>query len=374
MSYCPNPRCSDRTNADTATHCHHCHTDLLLQGRYRLMRPLRALDEWESMDVFEVEDSGQTWVLKLLKNKLYREAFEREANALQQFHHGGIPQVAPDGYFSCELDGLTIYCLVMEKIEGTNLEEWLQTHAPIDQPTAIDWLTQLLDILAQLHQKELFHRDIKLPNIMMRPNGRLALVDFGAVRPMTNTYFAKVAGGGLREVTSVVSPGYTPVEQVGGRAVPQSDFYSLGRSLVHLLTGKHPIDLPEDETTGRLVWRDQLKHPFDEWLMELLDNMMAPFPGQRPAHVEVVQKRLAQRLETGAQKKDWLIVMTGAVKKDWLIVINVGVLLLQLWLGWRWWSIRQFRSVNNEALWGESVVLADASGAHVPPLLSIEEV
>lgn len=344
MSYCPNPRCGDRINADTATHCHCCGTALLLRDRYRLVQPLRELDEWDPIDVFEVDDNGQPRVLKLLKNKLFQKTFEREASILQQLNHEGIPQVAPDGYFSCEMDGRDVFFLVMEKVEGSNLETWLQTHEPIDQTTAVNWLTQLLKILTQLHQKELFHRDIKLSNIMLRSSGHLTLIDFGSVRPMTNTYFAKVGSGGPREVTSVVSPGYTPVEQVSGRAVPQSDFYSLGRSLVHLLTGKHPIDLPEDETTGLLDWRDQLSHPLDDWLVELLDSMMAPFPGQRPANVTLIQQRLDQSCSTKEQKQKLFFKDASWFRRNWLVIINVGMLLLQIWLGWRWQVIRQYRN------------------------------
>lgn len=356
MSYCPNPRCGDRINPTPSStpsiddHCQHCHTPLLLQQRYRLVRPLRELNEWEAVDVFEVHDinaaeKGNAKVLKLLKDKRFQESFKRESDTLQRVHHDGIPQVEPDGYFRCEIAGRDVYCLVMEKIEGTNLADWLQHNSPIDQPTAIAWLHQLIDILGQLHDQELFHRDIKLPNIMLRPTGQLALVDFGAVRPLTNTYLAKVAvdrskktglqetglgetmagKAGMREVTSVVSPGYTPAEQVDGRAVPQSDFYSLGRSLIHLLTGEHPIDLPKNETTGTLVWRHKVSHPLDQWLMDLLDHMMAPFPGQRPANATMVKERLQSGKPQG-QKQNTV---------DWLVVVNVGVFLLQLSLaGW----------------------------------------
>ena len=71
----------------------------------------------------------------------------------------------------------------MENIQGINLDHWLQQQGAIDQARAIDWMKQLVELLAQLHKEELFHRDIKLANIMLRPEGQLALVDFGTVRP-----------------------------------------------------------------------------------------------------------------------------------------------------------------------------------------------
>ncbi|MDV3353624.1 serine/threonine-protein kinase [Leptothoe sp. LEGE 181152] len=333
MSYCINPRCGHRDNPDGLSHCKSCQTPLLIEGRYRLLRPLRELDEWEPSEVFEIDDQGQTKVLKVLKKKILQPLFEREAATLQTLKHPGIPQVDPDGYFSLEIEGRQLYCLVMENIQGVNLDKWLQQHGPIDQAQAIDWIRQLVDLLAQLHKEELFHRDIKLANIMLRPTGQLALVDFGTVRPMTSTYFAKVAG--QRDITSVVSPGYTPLEQINGRAVPQSDFYALGRSFVYLLTGKHPIDLPEDDTTGRLTWLDQAAQ-LDAWFVQLLDDMMAPFPGQRPLNAEVLLARLnnpslVQQTNGNSEK----------TKIRWLMAINIGLLLLQLFVGWQWWSARQ---------------------------------
>ncbi|MGD1952530.1 MAG: serine/threonine protein kinase [Leptolyngbyaceae cyanobacterium] len=334
MSYCIIPRWRHRDNPDGLSHCKSCHTPLLLEGRYRLLRPLRELDEWEPSEVFEIDDRGQTKVLKVLKKKILQPLFEREAATLQTLKHPGIPQVDPDGYFSLEIEGRPLYCLVMENIQGINLDSWLQQHGPIDQDTALNWMKQLVDLLAQLHKEELFHRDIKLANIMLRPSGQLALVDFGTVRPMTSTYFAKVAG--QRDITSVVSPGYTPLEQINGRAVPQSDFYALGRSLVYLLTGKHPIDLPEDDTTGQLNWLEQTVQPIDAWFAQLLNDMMAPFPGQRPLNAEALMERLVNpsppQVAPASDEK---------TKIRLLIVANIGLLLIQLFVGWQWWMARQ---------------------------------
>lgn len=342
MSYCINPRCPQRQNPDDRDRCQSCETPLLIQDRYRLVRPLRELDEWEPSEVFEADDQGQTKVLKVLKKPILLSLFEREATTLQQLDHPGIPQVDADGYFTVDLPGdRQVYCLVMESIQGINLDDWLQKQGPIDQTTAVNWMGQLVELLAQLHQAELFHRDIKLSNIMLRPTGQLALIDFGTVRPMTSTYFAKVAG--QRDITSVVSPGYTPLEQINGRAVPQSDFYALGRSFVYLLTGQHPIDLPEDDTTGQLTWRDQAVHPIAAWLVQLLDNMMAPFPGQRPLNAAAVLDRLAKQK---AERQGW----SPSQQLRLLVAANVVVLLLQVWVGWQWVATRQQMELRSQGL------------------------
>ena len=71
------------------------------------------------------------------------------------------------------------------------------------------------------------------------PNGQLVLVDFGAARQITHTYMAHLGDSGI---TAVSSAGYTPPEQEQGQAVPQSDFYALGRTLIYLLTARLPND------------------------------------------------------------------------------------------------------------------------------------
>ena len=336
MSYCINPKCSARCNPDPLEHCQACKTPLLIQGRYRLIRPLRDLDEWGDTEIFEVDDQGVSKVLKLLKTPRLLPLFEREVKTLQQLQHPGIPQVESDGYFAFSLEnGLEVYCLVMEKITGENLEQWMENRGPIDQALALKWLGQLAEILNQVHRNELFHRDIKLSNIMLRPNGQLALIDFGTVRKVTNTYLAKI--GGRRDVTSVVSPGYTPLEQINGKAVPQSDFYALGRSFVYLLTGKHPVDFDEDSQTGQLNWRDQAPQ-ISPWFANLIDDLMAPFPGQRPLSAQEILRRLADGppwLQHRISSKTYVRL---------LVAINLGLLLTQIGvIGWKWLGLRPQR-------------------------------
>jgi serine/threonine protein kinase len=264
--------------------------------------------------------------------------FDREARTLQKLKHPGIPHVEADGYFTIFLhqdisDKPTrpLYCLVMEYIEGQNLEQWMMSHAPITTDEAIAWLQQLTEILDQVHQSELFHRDIKPSNIMLRPNGQLVLIDFGSARPMTNTYFAKVGSGGQREITSVVSPGYTPLEQVNGKAVPQSDFYALGRTFVYLLTGKHPVSFAEDPQTGALDWQSSAPQ-ISLGLANLIDDLIAPFPGQRPLTAQEIQQRLTAAPALTSSTKS----QQRSPHLNWLIALNLGLLLLQI-TAWSLW-------------------------------------
>lgn len=167
---------------------------------------------------------------------------------------------------------------------------------------------------------------------MLKPDGQLVLIDFGTVRQVTNTYLAKVGGG--REVTGIVSPGYTPLEQVNGKAVPQSDFYALGRSFVYLLTGKHPIDFAEDSQTGALSWRDSAPQ-VSQGLVNLIDDLMAPFPGKRPLSTQ----EILQRLDTPTRFPSKSSPQKSRIK--WLVALNVGLFILQIVTGVLWFQAKQ---------------------------------
>ncbi|MFN5065532.1 MAG: hypothetical protein ACK4V0_07640 [Aphanizomenon sp.] len=101
-------------------------------------------------------------------------------------------------------------------------------------------------------------------------------IDFGTAREVTQTLMQKVAG---QQVTGIISAGYTPPEQMNGKAVPQSDFFALGRTFVYLLTGKYPQNFAEDSRTGALIWRDNAAG-ISQKLLDLVDYLMSPFPGE----------------------------------------------------------------------------------------------
>ncbi|WP_298906029.1 serine/threonine-protein kinase [uncultured Nostoc sp.] len=258
-------------------------------------------------DIYEVrERSGIPKVLKVLKEDKKNDAkaieqFQREAEVLSKLNHPGIPQ--GEEYFTFFPMNIQppVYCLVMEKIEGENLHEWLQKRGnrPISEKLAVDWLNQLVNTLHEVHQQQLIHRDIKPSNIMLQPNGQLVLIDFGIARAISQTYEQKkLAGQGTR----VVSDGYSPLEQATGSAVSQSDFFALGRTFVHLLTGIHPFDLCDqynhDIYTDELEdWR-QKAPKISASLADLIDKLMSRPINKRPADNQVILQKLAEISET----------------------------------------------------------------------------
>ncbi len=292
MVYCINPQCSQRQEPNTATDCQACHTTLLINNRYLLVRPLRTLDRahpyGEIFEVEDLEDERTPKVLKVLKNNCPKlvELFKQEARLLIDLKHPGIPRAEEQFTLSLSNDQ-ELHCLVMEKIEGQNLEEWLEQNGQISQVLALDWLQQLAKILDFVHRKQLFHRDIKPSNIMRKPNGKLVLIDFGTARRVTQT----VIEG--RNVTVVYSEGYTAPEQLDGNAVPHSDFYALGRTFVHLLTATHPNDLPRNPQTGNLLWRPS-EQQVSILFADLIDQLMTRSWQKRPKNTDEILRRIKE--------------------------------------------------------------------------------
>jgi tetratricopeptide (TPR) repeat protein/predicted Ser/Thr protein kinase len=272
---------------------------LVIDDRYRLVGPLRPLDSHGSTEVFEVEDGTHTYVMKVLKKadpKLVQ-LFQREAELLRFVKIPGIPKTPKRPYFRVSLsNGLVLHCLVIEKIPGQNLSQWLEAGHTLSQAQALDWLKQVLETLVEVHQRGVFHRDIKPSNIILRPDGRLVLIDFGAIRNVTATYLAKLgASNGIdSDLTQVISAGYSAPEQLSGRAVPQSDLYALGRTFVHLLTRVHPCDLTFDHSQGRLIWHDRAPH-VSKYVATFIDELMALSPEERPKSATYVLSYLSEQ-------------------------------------------------------------------------------
>jgi serine/threonine protein kinase len=312
MSYCINPLCNERSNPDDAEQCSACGTSLLINNRIRLLRPLRD-DSYSYTDIFEIEDLGTKWhpvreirlmkVLKWASEPKRVELIQREALALQVIRHPGVPTSTIDDYFTFypNQSSIELHCLVMQKMSGENLEIWINNYGKISQSLAIDWLKQLVKILDTVHRSTFFHRDIKPSNIIVQEHGQLALIDFGGTRQITDTYLAKISvNGGTStglgsesryQTTRLGTPLYSPLEQINGQAIPQSDFYALGRTFVRLITGEELIKLKTDPDTGNLIWRHKAPQ-IDKPLADLLDDLMAPFPAKRPSNCQVILQRL----------------------------------------------------------------------------------
>jgi serine/threonine protein kinase len=244
--------------------------------------------------VYEAFEGFTAKILKVLQEKWNNEPkavelFKREYDVLLELSRQNVTGVPrSDAYFQYSTrEGKRLHCLVMEKVEGINLEQWLKQYDSLSQKRALKWLREITLILDKIHQQNWLHRDIKPPNIMLRNSGELVLIDFGTAREETQTYHQKVKG---QQVTGITSAGYTPNEQQHGQAVIQSDFHALGRTFVHLLTGKHPLEI-YDPINDVLPWREETEniHPL---LLDFIDELMGRLPKNRPANTRVILQRL----------------------------------------------------------------------------------
>jgi serine/threonine protein kinase/ABC-type branched-subunit amino acid transport system substrate-binding protein len=257
---------------------------LLVEDRYRILRSLLDEPGHPYTEVFEVEDlqqGGKRKVLKTLKdqsNPKLEELFEQERKILMELRHASIPRF--EDAFQVGISYPThraLSCFVMELIEGENLEHWLNRDQRLtDESIALNWFAQIVRVLDYVHQKGFFHRDIKPSNIILKPNGQLILIDFGTARRLTQT----VVNG--RPVTQVYTAGYTAPEQLGGGAVPQSDFYALGRTFLHLLTGRHPADLDVQ------YWDTMTAFSPSDRFRDLINHCLSHDYQQRPPNAKVI--------------------------------------------------------------------------------------
>lgn len=219
--------------------------------------------------------------------------FEREAKILQAISHPAIPRYLD--YFELDFNnGNKGFALVQSYIAAKSLEEYLKSGRNFDEAEVKQLATAVLEILTYLHgrQPPVIHRDIKPSNILLGDRsgnsiGQVYLVDFGSVQ----TLAAKEGG----TMTVVGTYGYMPPEQFGDRTVPASDLYSLGTTLVYLVTGTHPADLPQKDGRVQFETLSNLSLEFTRWLKRMVEpSLDRRFTSAENALQELIQPQIVQ--------------------------------------------------------------------------------
>ena len=256
----------------------------LLNDRYQVIRTLGAGGFGET---YLAEDtympSKRRCVVKQLRPihnnpqiyQLVQERFQREAAILEEL--GGANDQIPAlyAYFS---SGGQFY-LVQEWIEGDTLTGKVQTQGLFSEGAIQELFMNLLPVLDYVHSKHIVHRDIKPDNIIVRHrDGKSVLIDFGAIRESMGT----VVNSQGNPTSSIVigTPGYMPSEQAAGRPVYSSDLYSLGMTVIYLLTGKQAQQLETDSQTGEIVWQQYASH-VSPIIAGVIDKAIAYHPRDR---------------------------------------------------------------------------------------------
>ncbi|WP_293134648.1 bifunctional serine/threonine-protein kinase/ABC transporter substrate-binding protein [Microcoleus sp. bin38.metabat.b11b12b14.051] len=178
-----------------------------------------------------------------------RDRFEREVQALYLLgRHPQIPQL-----FESFEDNEKFY-LIQEYIEGRSLREQFNQNPQWNETQVIDFLQDILPVIAFVHQNNVIHRDITPSNLIRRDcDGRIVLIDFGAVKEISSL---EITDSGETRSRTIYTEGYAPAEQLKGHPRRCSDIYAVGIIAIEGLTGLHPAkDFLIDSGQGDIVWR-----------------------------------------------------------------------------------------------------------------------
>lgn len=342
----------------------------ILYNRYRLQKKLgqdTGRQTWLAILLDSQQEEQEQVVLKLLtlspqmqwdEHKL----FEREAAVLKNLEHPRIPKYK-DYFIIEDLPGSRFpwFVLVQSYIPGTSLQELLDQGKHFSESQVEKIATEILSILVYLHELKppVLHRDIKPSNLILGEDDRIYLVDFGAVQD-------KAVAEGVT-FTVVGTYGYVPMEQFAGRAEPASDLYALGATLIHLLTGTAPANLPSRNSRiefanlvsvnlGLINWVGKLTEPniadrisTARVAIAALKNkqtLSPPITTNKPTGSQIKIKKSASQLEIQLPRR-------GAKSLRAFYLIGLFTPFL--------WQIFQFTSFsinhNNYAFWFYSTII-----------------
>lgn len=209
--------------------------DQLIAGRYQIIRRLGS--------------GGQAMVYLVYDNHLRREfalkeivynpslhkgdletSLRKEADIMNRLNHSALPRIIDI------IGGSRVIYVVMDYIQGETLASLLQRRGRVSEGEVRRWISELCSVLSYLHNSnpKIIYRDLKPSNIMIRTDGSLALIDFGAAReykPM-----------GMQDSINIGTQGYAAPEQIAGnrQTDARSDIYSLGVTMHYMLTGLDP--------------------------------------------------------------------------------------------------------------------------------------
>ena len=248
-----------------------------LGGRYQIMR---QLGEGGFGKTFLAQDrhlpGHPICVIKQLNPQVddttslqtARRLFDTEARVLYQLgDHDQIPRLM--AHFE---DGQEFY-LAQEYVDSDSLGDVLTSGEPWQQGRVIALLEDILRVLAFVHERDVIHRDIKPANLLCRRrDGRIVLIDFGAVKQVNSQFFNPQTGR-TNLTISIGTQGYMPNEQLAGTPHFSSDVYAVGIIGIQAITGLHPKHLGQDPHTSELDWQSTTLE-VEPALAEVLDRMV----------------------------------------------------------------------------------------------------
>jgi serine/threonine-protein kinase len=216
----------------------------VIGGKYEI---LKKIGQGGMSIVYVAMDTrlNKQWAVKEIKKnknqdtKTLLRGLQMEANILKMVDHPVLPRIVDIINYKG-----TVF-VVMDYIEGRPLSEVLKKEGPQPQEKVVEWAKDLCSALDYLHSLNppIIYRDMKPSNIMLKPDGKVKLIDFGTAKEFDVE--------SLADTTALGTRGYAAPEQFGdarGRGIhktdARTDIYSLGATLYHILTGKNPSEPP----------------------------------------------------------------------------------------------------------------------------------
>jgi len=307
-------------------------TERRLRDRYELLSSLGE-SEYAVTHLARDHETGQDCVVKSLRFRRVEEwktieLFEREVLVLKNLDHPRIPRFLEA--FTTEDDEGKVMHLVQTFVPGRDLGRRVRDGERFPEARVRAIARDVAEVLDYLHalSPPVIHRDIKPSNVVVGDDGRAHLIDFGAARDRLLREWEPVVGG----PTIVGTYGYMPYEQFAGHAVPASDLYSLGATLIFCLSHREPAEMerkamrldfapyvqvsaPLREILARLIepnWEDRYRSAHE--LLEALDSVdRQPVEGDTAALESPGGPHPARRRVTGTGQS---LVFAGV----WLVL------------------------------------------------------
>lgn len=205
-------------------------------ARHTILDRKYAIKEF-FMNGYNVRDNGTNHVslqgLELKDFDRIRQTFINEARTLAHLNNEAIVKV--NDIFD---ENGTSY-MVMPFVEGTTLKKMVEKDGPMEYEMAVNYIVQICKALTYIHSKAILHRDVTPDNVIVTPEQKIVLIDFGSAR--------KFIDNKTQRQTTIVKPGYAPLEQHSARSRKGAftDIYSVGAVFYYLLTGERPMDATE---------------------------------------------------------------------------------------------------------------------------------
>ena len=211
------------------------------------------------------------------------DSFLKEARKMAKL--GGIPGVV--GVKSVFIQNETAY-IVMDFIEGETLLKKLQKNGPMDFDSCVKLMTPIMQALAEVHEHGIIHRDISPDNIMVRPDGKLILLDLGAAKDLD----IQGNDGSVQSSQMVAKHGFSPIEQYSksGKVGPWTDIYAMAATIYYCCTGILPPPATDRTIDDTLACQPRLTQA----QFDILADCMRMRPQDRPQSMDTLLQMLTR--------------------------------------------------------------------------------